>query len=53
VQETPTKTTPVQMAALVELTDAELDKVAAGVSPFANPAGHKPLGQTPNPNPGE
>jgi len=35
------------------LTQAEVDNVAGGVSPFANPAGHKPPGQTPNPNPGK
>ena len=27
--------------------------VAFGDSPFKNPAGHKPPGQTPNPNPGK
>jgi len=42
----------------VELTDAELDKVAGGVSevqepPFKNPQGKRPPGATPNPNPGK
>lgn len=43
---------------LVELTEAELHKVAGGVSsvqrpPYKNPADHRPPGATPNPNPGK
>ncbi len=47
------KKQPATRTVPVELSEAELDKVAGGVSPFENPGGHKPPGQTPNPNPGK
>jgi hypothetical protein len=41
------------ISALMIALTMSFSGVAFADSPFKNPAGHKPPGQTPNPNPGK
>ena len=47
------KRTTLLIAALMMALSMSFSAVAYAANPFENPAGHKPPGQTPNPNPGK